>query len=134
MATGTTDKAILAVGRRKTSVARVLVRPGSGKLAVNGRALTEYFPRLLHQKQIEEPLEVTGAQGRFDIQIKVRGGGVSAQAGAIRLGVARALTVHDSELRGTLREKGMLTRDPRTVERKKPGRPKARKRFQFSKR
>lgn len=128
------DRPTLAVGRRKSSIARVLLRPGAGVLTVNGRPFAAYFPRLLHQKLIQEPLEVTGTQGRFDMRVNVRGGGLSGQAGAVRLGVARALVVFDEELRGPLRERGLLTRDPRTVERKKPGRPKARKRFQFSKR
>lgn len=125
---------VLAVGRRKTSVARVLLRPGHGEWSLNGRTLAQLFPRLTHQKLIEEPLEATGNTGRFDIRVNVSGGGVSGQAGAVRLGVARALVAFDPDLRGALRERGMLTRDPRKVERKKPGRPKARKRFQFSKR
>jgi small subunit ribosomal protein S9 len=89
---------------------------------------------LIHQARIEEPLKVTGTEGTFDIQVRVRGGGLTGQADAIRMGLARALVRTDEELRPRLREKGLLTRDPRKVERKKPGRPKARKRFQFSKR
>lgn len=129
-----TETQVLTVGRRKASAARVLLRPGSGKWLVNGRPLAEYFPRMTHQKLVEEPLEVTGTLGRFDIRVTARGGGLSGQAGAVRLAVARALALLDPDLRRVLREKGLLTRDPRQVERKKPGRPKARKRFQFSKR
>lgn len=122
------------VGRRKTSVARVYLRPGSGVWKVNGRTLAEYLPRSSLQQLVREPLEVASADGRFDILVRVDGGGHSGQAGAIRLGLARALVAYDPELRGVLRQRGLLTRDPREVERKKPGRPKARKRFQFSKR
>lgn len=122
------------VGRRKTSVARVYLRPGSGNWEVNGCSLAEYFPRLSLQQHAQEPLQVTQHQGRFDVKITVNGGGLTGQAGAIRLGLARALVRYDEGLRGVLREKGLLTRDPREVERKKPGQPGARKRFQFSKR
>jgi small subunit ribosomal protein S9 len=122
------------VGRRKSAVARILMRPGSGQWSVNGRALAEYFPRPAHQKRIEEPLVVADAVGAFDIRVTVRGGGPTGQADAVRLGVSRALVASDEELRSALRAKGLMTRDPRQVERKKPGRPKARKRFQFSKR
>ena len=123
-----------AVGRRKTSVARVLLRPGAGRWSINGRTLEDYFPRPAHRVRIEEPLEATASEGRFDVQVRVGGGGLTGQADAIRLGLARALAVQDEDQRVTLRESGMLTRDARKVERKKPGRPKARKRFQFSKR
>ncbi len=122
------------LGRRKTSVARVLLRPGSGKFEINGRTLGSYLPRLSLQQHVQEPLMATQMQGRYDIKCNVDGGGQTGQAGAIRLGIARALLKIDPDLRKTLREKGMLTRDPRVVERKKPGRPGARKRFQFSKR
>lgn len=122
------------VGRRKTSVARVYLRPGAGGWSINGRSLEEYFPRLSHQQHAREPLMVAEADGRFDVKVTVDGGGLTGQAGAIRLGLARALLDHDQELRPAMRQKGLLTRDPRKVERKKPGRPKARKRFQFSKR
>lgn len=122
------------LGRRKTSVARVWLRPGTGKFLVNGRALNDYFPRLSSQQHVQEPLVATQQQGRFDVLCNVDGGGLTGQAGAIRLGLARALLQVDADLRATLRERGMLTRDPREVERKKPGRPGARKRFQFSKR
>jgi small subunit ribosomal protein S9 len=122
------------LGRRKTSVARVWLKPGTGEWTVNGRALSDYFPRSSHQTHAEEPLVATGTKGRFDVRVNVNGGGQTGQAGAVRLGVARALIAYDAELRLALREKRMLTRDPREVERKKPGRPGARKRFQFSKR
>jgi small subunit ribosomal protein S9 len=123
-----------AVGRRKTSTARVILRPGSGTWTVNGRTLADYFPRLLHQKRIEEALKVSETEGQFDVIARVRGGGITGQADAIRLAVARALVTRDEEIRPSFRRNGLLTRDPRKVERKKPGRPKARKRFQFSKR
>jgi small subunit ribosomal protein S9 len=122
------------VGRRKTSVARVYLRPGRGEWTINGRSLEEYFPRTSHQQHASEPLEATERAGGFDVKVVVRGGGKTGQAGAIRLGIARALLDVDADYRPVLRQKGMLTRDPREVERKKPGRPKARKRFQFSKR
>jgi small subunit ribosomal protein S9 len=123
-----------AVGRRKTSSARVIVRPGTGRFTVNGRALEEYFPRLLHRKRAEEALRVTDFDGKVDVLARVRGGGVTGQADALRLAVARALLERDEESRKSLRQGRLLTRDSRKVERKKPGRPKARKRFQFSKR
>jgi small subunit ribosomal protein S9 len=125
---------IQTVGRRKTSVARVLLRPGSGKWKVNGREMEDYFPRPTHQIRLVEPFKASGTEGQFDVQIRVHGGGLTGQSDAVRMGLARALVVHDEELRGTMREKGMLTRDARKVERKKPGQPKARKNFQFSKR
>jgi small subunit ribosomal protein S9 len=125
---------IQAVGRRKTATARVLLRQGEGEWTINGRPMAEYFPRKTHQTRVEEPLQVTELDGRFDIQIRVRGGGLTGQADAIRLGLSRALVAFDEEQRSNLRSHGLLTRDPRKVERKKPGRPKARKRFQFSKR
>ena len=123
-----------AVGRRKTSVARVLLRPGTGAWSINGRGLDDYFPRPAHRSRIEEPLTTTESEGVFDVRVRVRGGGLTGQADAIRLGLARALAVEDEDRRIALRSSGMLTRDARKVERKKPGRPKARKRFQFSKR
>ena len=125
---------IQTVGRRKTAVARVLLRPGKGEWSVNGRPIAEYFPRKTHQMRAEEPLLVTETEGQFDIQVRVNGGGLTGQADAIRMSLARALVEHDEDLRSALRPKGLLTRDSRKVERKKPGRPKARKRFQFSKR
>ena len=125
---------IQTVGRRKRAVARVLLRPGTGEGIVNGRSMQDYFPRPTHQIRIEEPLKLTGLEGTFDVRVRVHGGGLTGQSDAVRMGLSRALLVHDEELRPTLRAKGMLTRDARQVERKKPGRPKARKRFQFSKR
>jgi small subunit ribosomal protein S9 len=122
------------VGRRKTSVARVILKPGTGEWTINGRSIADYFPRKTHQMRVEEPMQVTEMEGRFDVQVRVNGGGLTGQADAIRMGLSRALVAYDEEHRSTLRSKGLLTRDPRKVERKKPGRPKARKRFQFSKR
>ncbi len=125
---------VQTVGRRKTSVARVILRPGSGEYSINGRGLTEYFPRGTHQIRVEEPLKSVEMDGQFDVLVRVNGGGLTGQADAVRMGIARALVEHDIELRPTLKAGGFLTRDPRKVERKKPGQPKARKRFQFSKR
>jgi small subunit ribosomal protein S9 len=125
---------IQTVGRRKRSVARVLLTRGNGKWSVNGRELNDYFPRPTHQIRIAEPLKVTASEGLFDVTIRVAGGGLTGQSDAVRLGLARALLQLDGENRVKLREHGLLTRDARQVERKKPGRPKARKRFQFSKR
>ena len=125
---------IQTVGRRKRSVARVLLSRGSGKWSVNGRELTDYFPRPTHQIRIAEPFKVTGSEGLFDVTVRVAGGGLTGQSDAVRMGLARALLKLDGENRPKLREHGLLTRDARQVERKKPGRPKARKRFQFSKR
>lgn len=123
-----------AVGRRKTSVARVILRPGTGAWKVNGRALDVYFPRPVLQYAANQPLAATESQGRYDVIVNVNGGGIRGQAEAVRLGVARALLKVDPELKGALRAQELLTRDAREVERKKPGRPGARKRFQFSKR
>ncbi|QXD13799.1 30S ribosomal protein S9 [Rhodocaloribacter litoris] len=124
-----------AVGRRKTSVARVYLRPGgSGKIIINKRPLEAYFPLAWRRTVVLSPFEVTGTQGKFDVVVNARGGGLTGQAEAIRLGIARALVEHNEELRKPLRDAGFLTRDPRMVERKKYGQPKARKRFQFSKR
>jgi small subunit ribosomal protein S9 len=125
---------IQTVGRRKRAVARVLIRPGKGEWSVNGRAMDDYFPRPSHRIRLEEPLKLTGLEGQFDITVRVRGGGLTGQCDAVRMGLSRALVEHDEEMRPPLRQMGMLTRDARQVERKKPGRPKARKRFQFSKR
>jgi small subunit ribosomal protein S9 len=108
--------------------------PGAGECRVNTRKLGEYFPRHSHQQHALEPLVATDLQSRFDVRIVVSGGGQTGQAGAVRLALARALVRYDESLRPSLREKNLLTRDPREVERKKPGRPGARKRFQFSKR
>jgi small subunit ribosomal protein S9 len=122
------------LGRRKTSVARVWLRPGSGEWKVNGKPLASHLPRPSHQQHAQEPLLATELLSQFDVQVNVAGGGQTGQAGAIRMGLARALLRYDDSLRPALRTKDMLTRDPREVERKKPGRPGARKRFQFSKR
>jgi small subunit ribosomal protein S9 len=123
-----------ATGRRKTSVAQVMLAPGSGKASINGREVDEYFPVEIIRIRAFRPLEVTETNDKFDVNINVRGGGKSGQMGAIQLGLARALVQYDESFRSPLRDAGMLTRDPRMVERKKYGRKKARKRFQFSKR
>jgi small subunit ribosomal protein S9 len=123
-----------AVGRRKTSVARIYLKPGSGKWEVNGRTLGDYFPRSSLVSLIQQPFTATDTLGVFDVKANVDGGGMTGQAGAMRLGIARALLAVDETHRKKLRAAGLLTRDPRAVERKKPGRPGARKRFQFSKR
>jgi small subunit ribosomal protein S9 len=125
---------IHTVGRRKEAVCRVYLRPGSGKWDVNGRTLGDYFPRATLVSAIQQPFTATDSLGRFDVQATVEGGGMTGQAGALRLAVARALVRMDEANRRKLRDLGLLTRDARHVERKKPGRPKARKRFQFSKR
>jgi len=123
-----------AVGRRKTSVARVYLTPGSGKWDVNGRTLGDYFPRRSLVQHIQQPFTATATLGAFDVRGRVVGGGQTGQAGAMRLAIARALVLADETHRRKLRDQGLLTRDPRAVERKKPGQPGARKRFQFSKR
>lgn len=128
------DTTSLAVGRRKSAVARVWLRPGKGSLEVNGRPVEEYFPIARHRNELVKPLVVTGAEGSYAVTVRVRGGGITGQAEAIRLGLARALVESDPDRRSVLRANGLLTRDARAVERKKPGRPGARKRFQFSKR
>ena len=130
----TEQSQIQTVGRRKRSVARVMLRPGTGEWTVNGRSMTDYFPREVHHIRILEPLRATELEGRFDVTVRVHGGGLTGQSDAVRLGLSRALVEHDEDMRPILRGKGMLTRDARQVERKKPGRPKARKRFQLSKR
>lgn len=128
-------KAIAATGRRKTSVAQVrMVTPGTGKVSVNKREFDTYFPVDLNRIEATKPFMVTGTEGKFDVSVTVRGGGISGQTGAIQLGIARALVEYDEELRSPLRQAGLMTRDPRMVERKKYGQKKARKRFQFSKR
>jgi small subunit ribosomal protein S9 len=124
----------LATGKRKSSIARVTLLPGNGKIEVNKRSLEEFFPRPLHQTMVKQPLAVSGYEGNVDVRVRVHGGGISGQAGAIRHGVARALTEIDSELRGDLKRRGFLTRDARVKERRKAGLKKARKRPQFSKR
>lgn len=123
-----------AIGRRKTSVARVILSPGSGKITVNKRPLELYFPIETLRSDAVRPLEVTQTSGKYDVRVNVEGGGPTGQAGAIRLSIARALLQLSDDNRATLRTAGLLTRDPRMVERKKYGQKKARKRFQFSKR
>lgn len=127
--------AFAATGRRKCAVAQVrLISPGEGKVIVNNREMQEYFPIEVWRTQAFRPLELTELRNNFDLNIKVCGGGKSGQTGAISLGIARALCEYDETLRSKLRGESLLTRDPRMVERKKYGRKKARKRFQFSKR
>jgi small subunit ribosomal protein S9 len=128
------DARYLATGKRKTSIARVTLLPGSGKVEINKRTLEEFFPRPLHQTTALQPLTITGYDGSVDVRVRVHGGGISGQAGAVRHGIARALTEVDPELRGELKRRGFLTRDARAKERKKAGLKKARKRPQFSKR
>jgi small subunit ribosomal protein S9 len=123
-----------ATGKRKTAVARVILRPGTGVYSINGKSLNEYFPRDTLQRIICQPLETVGYESRMDVVARMHGGGVSAQAGALRHGISRALIVADPHLRGELKRRGFLTRDPRVKERKKAGLKKARKRPQFSKR
>ena len=121
-------------GRRKTSVARVYLKPGSGEVTCNGRPCKDYFSRPLLEMVVNQPLQLVQQAGKYDVVARVHGGGLTAQAGALRLGIARALVEVDSKFRRPLKKAGFLTRDPRMVERKKYGRPGARKRFQFSKR
>ena len=125
---------VRTTGRRKTAIASVRLAPGGGSITVNARSLEEYFPRDTARMRILEPFEVTETVGQYDAVVTVRGGGVSAQADAVRHGISRALVGTSEELRPALRKDGMLTRDPREVERKKYGRHKARKRPQYSKR
>jgi len=124
----------LGTGRRKSSVARVRVRPGSGQITINGKELTNYFPLLKQQNAVTDPLNVTGQREAVDVLISVSGGGVTGQADACKLGIARALKLFDAELEPALRDSHLLTRDGRAKERKKPGLRKARRATQFSKR
>src|SRR3954464_3699502 len=124
----------LGTGKRKTSVARVILRPGSGATWVNGKSIEDYFPRLLHRSIVMAPLKTAGLDGQYDLRVRVHGGGPSGQAGAVRHGIARALVEVNPELRVPLKRQGFLTRDARQVERKKAGLHKARKAPQFSKR
>jgi small subunit ribosomal protein S9 len=128
------DARYRATGKRKSAVARVTLKPGTGQYTINGRTLEEYFPRATLQTKARLPLETVGQQERMDVVAKIHGGGVSAQAGALRHGITRALVEADPNLRGELKRRGFLTRDPRVKERKKAGLKKARKRPQFSKR
>jgi small subunit ribosomal protein S9 len=121
-------------GRRKNAVASVRIRPGTGGIQINGRDMEEYFTREDHQSAVREPLRLTHNQGRFDVFVSVRGGGITGQAGAVRMGLARALLKSDAELRPVLKQNGLLTRDARMVERKKYGKRGARRSPQFSKR
>jgi small subunit ribosomal protein S9 len=123
-----------ATGRRKTAIARVRLSPGSGKITVNGRSYEDYFPVTSFQGIVLKPLEIAKSRNVYDVTASARGGGVGGQAGAVSLGIARALLLASAELRPALKAEGLLTRDPRMRERKKPGQPGARKRFQFSKR
>lgn len=125
---------IQATGRRKTAVASITMVPGTGSFEVNGKEFTEYFPSLSLQNTILHPLELTNSLHGYDITARATGGGINGQAGALRLAIARALVEKDQEVRLTLKQEGLLTRDPRMKERKKSGQPGARKRFQFSKR
>jgi len=121
-------------GRRKTAIARIYMSQGNGKIIINGRELNDYFKTNVLIYKVLQPLELTNNQGKYDIRVNLEGGGITGQAEALRLAIAKALVEMNAEYRPILKDKGLLTRDPRMVERKKPGRPKARKRFQFSKR
>lgn len=123
-----------ATGRRKYAVARVRITPGTGKRIINGKLMKEYLQREVLEMMVEQPLSLSGLSDKLDLKVNVNGGGLSGQAGAIRHGVSRALCIYDESLKAELKKNGFLTRDSRMVERKKPGRPKARKKFQFSKR
>lgn len=125
---------INTIGRRKTSVARVYVQPGKGDIKINTRDLKEYFLSEIHQTTVKQPLAAIKAEGQYDVTINVEGGGIKGQAEAVRLGIARALVLFSVENKPALKKEGLLTRDSRMVERKKPGRRKARRKFQFSKR
>jgi small subunit ribosomal protein S9 len=124
----------IATGRRKTSVARIRMTPGSGKIDINGKSFEDYFPTIPLQNTVLQPLQVVKLVNSYDLSINTTGGGATGQAGAARLAISRALLLVDANLRGTLKAEGLLRRDPRMKERKKSGQPGARKRFQFSKR
>jgi small subunit ribosomal protein S9 len=123
-----------ATGKRKDAVARVWIKPGSGKVTVNGKEMAVYFARPVLQMILRQPFQVAGVSGQFDVNATVKGGGLSGQAGAVKHGISKALQLYDPALRGALKAAGFLTRDSRVVERKKYGKAKARKSFQFSKR
>jgi small subunit ribosomal protein S9 len=125
---------INTTGRRKTSVARVYLKKGKGKITVNNKDYTEYFPTATLRYKINQPLNAVEADGKYDVNVNVYGGGITGQAEAVRLGISRALVKLDEGSKPALKALGLMTRDPRMVERKKPGQPKARKKFQFSKR
>lgn len=122
------------IGRRKTAVARIYMTPGKGDIQVNGRDYKEYFPFEVHQIVVQQPFATINGGGSYDVKVNVRGGGISGQAEAARMAISRALVEYNGEFRPALKKEGFLTRDPRMVERKKYGRRKARRRFQFSKR
>jgi small subunit ribosomal protein S9 len=125
---------INAIGRRKTSIARVYVKPGKGDIQINDRDLKVYFLSEIHQTMVKQALTVSKLDGQYDVTVNVEGGGIKGQAEAVRLGIARALVEFNAEVKPALRKEGLVTRDSRMVERKKPGRRKARRKFQFSKR
>ena len=125
---------INSLGRRKTAVARIYLKEGSGIITVNGRDYKDYFPVAILQYVVRQPLEIADALDKYDIKVNLDGGGFKGQAEAVRLAISRALVEINEEIRPALKSKGLMRRDPRMVERKKPGQPKARKRFQFSKR
>ena len=125
---------INTLGRRKTSVARVYLTKGKGNVTVNKRDYKEFFPVAVLQSKIVQPFALTDTVGQYDVKVNVSGGGINGQVEAIRLGISRALVEVDAEFKPMLKEEGLMTRDPRMVERKKPGQPEARKKFQFSKR
>ena len=124
----------LGTGRRKTSIARVRLTSGSGKIVINGRPFENYFPTETLRTVVSQPIEAVAGAGKYDIRVNVQGGGPNGQAGAVRHGISKALVIYESTLRPVLKQGGFLTRDPRVVERKKYGHPKARRSFQFSKR
>jgi small subunit ribosomal protein S9 len=134
MINGTMHGKSYGTGKRKNAIARVLLKPGTGIIVVNGRPLEQYFPRPTSVMVVKQALEAVEKQSEFDVTVNVCGGGESGQAGAVRHGISRALLVVDPALRGTLKKAGFLTRDARKKERKKPGQPGPRKRFQYSKR
>ncbi len=133
MSTATTEE-YLTTGRRKTSIAKCWATPGTGEIKVNDHDFTDYFPSLSTQNEILRPLELANRVHAFNFRVSAKGGGINGQAGALRLAISRVLVEVDPELRPILKQEGLLTRDPRMKERKKPGQPGARKRFQFSKR
>ena len=122
------------LGRRKTAIARIYLKDGDGKILINKRDYKEFFPTAILHYVVEQPLQLTESMGKYDIKVNLSGGGITGQAEALRLAISRALIKIDPEYRPVLKENGLLKRDPRMVERKKPGQPKARKKFQFSKR
>jgi len=130
----TTEIKYSATGRRKTSTARIVLKPGKGEININKKSLDKYFPSETMKMIVKQPLDTVAVTGKYDVLVKVNGGGISGQAGAIRHGIARALVLLNSDFRGKLKKEGLLTRDPRVKERKKYGQKGARKRFQFSKR